>query len=138
MLLDLNNNFDLNKATTYFDKLLTKCAKIELKEIKPKRTIKQNSYLHVVLSLYAINYGDTLQEVKTDLKRGYGLYYQKNGNKYLKSSSSLDSKGMTEWIDWIRNKASSEGGFYIPTSEEYLTNQYGIDKEIKQNKQYIK
>ena len=137
MLLDLNNNFDLNKATTYFDKLLIKCAKIELKEIKPKRTIKQNSYLHLVLSLYAINYGDTLQEVKTDLKRGYGLYYKKNGNKYLISSTSLDSRVMTEWIDWIRNKASI-GGFYIPTSEEYLTNQFGIDKEIKQNKQYIK
>ena len=138
MLLDLSKEYDVKKFLIYFTKLKEKGEKVELKKISNSRTIKQNSYLHVVLTLYAINYGDTLREVKTDLKRGFGLFYQKKGTKYLRSTADLDTKETTEFIDWIRTKASKEGGFYIPTSEEYLANRFEIDKEINSNKQYIK
>lgn len=137
MKLDLSNSLDLNKFTSYCTKLIEKKAKVDLKETKGHRTIRQNKYLHVVLQLYSINYGCTLAETKTDLKRDFGLFYEKNGRKYLISTADLNSKELTEFIDFIRTKSSKDLGAYIPTSEEYLMNHFAIDKEIQRNREFI-
>lgn len=117
--------------------LIHEGVKVELTKTRAKRTVQQNKYLHIVFNLWAINYGDTLLEAKTDLKRNYGLTYTKNGKKYLGETSKMNTKELTTFIDWIRNKASKEAQFYIPTSEEYLINQFNIDKEIQSNRQYL-
>lgn len=137
MKLDLSKQIDLNKAKTRFEQLVEKGAKIELKEIRPTRSLPQNSYLHVCLSLYGIHFGYTLNEAKTDLKRNYGLVYEKGGKKYLRSTANLDSKELTQFIEYIRDVAG-QNGCYIPTSEEYLQNKFAIDREIEQNKNYLK
>lgn len=137
MMLDLSNKEELKKFEVYANKLKDKGAKVELKEKKPIRSINQNSYFHVVISLYAIAYGSTLAETKTDLKRDYGLFYTKNDKKYLKSSADLDSTLMTQFIDWIRDRAVKEMDEYIPTAEEYLTNRFSIDRDIENHKQHI-
>jgi len=36
---------------------------------------------------------------------------------------------MTNWIDWIRSFGLDKG-IYIATPEEYITNQFEIDKEL--------
>jgi hypothetical protein len=137
MMLDLSKTFDLNKSDVYYQKLKDKGAKVELKEIGKTRGLKQNSYLHVCITLYAIHFGNTLEESKTDLKRECSfMRYNKNGNVYLKSTAKLTSKELTDFIEWIRNY-SSVNGCYIPTSEEYLTNKFEIDRDINQNKQYL-
>jgi len=135
--LDLSKQIDLNKAKTRFEQLVEKGSKIELKEIRPTRSLPQNSYLHVCLSLYGIHFGYTLNESKTDLKRNYGLVYEKGGKKYLRSTANLDSKELTQFIEYIRDVAG-QNGCYIPTSEEYLQNKFAIDREIEQNKNYLK
>jgi len=43
---------------------------------------------------------------------------------------NIDSKELTEFIDWIRDKAGMSG-FYIPTPEEYLINRFNIDKQLE-------
>ena len=69
MILDTSNPLDSKKAETYFKKLLEAKKKIELKEIKAKRSIKHNAYLHVCITLFAIEFGYTIEESKTLLKR---------------------------------------------------------------------
>lgn len=137
MKLDLSKQSELNKAMSRFEALAEKGAKIELTEIRKARSLSQNAYLHVVLSLYGIHFGYTLAEAKTDLKRNYGLVYEKNGKKYLTSTSGLDSKKLTEFIDYIRDVAGSNG-CYIPSSEDYLLNKFEIDREIERNSKYLK
>ena len=142
MKFDLANTFEAAKCEVYFDKLKKIEAKIELKKIAKKRSISQNSYFHVVVSIYAINLGYTLDEAKMLLKRMYAkvckaLIYEKKGNKFYLSTSSMNSKELTEFIDWIRTHSAKDCGVYIPTSEEYLINCYAIDKEINQNKEYL-
>ena len=66
MKLDLSKPFDKNKFVTYSAKLLEGGKQIELKEVRKSRTLKQNSYLHVIITLYAIYFGSTLEEAKTD------------------------------------------------------------------------
>lgn len=137
MKYDLSIDQDRSEFLNYSSVLTAERCKVELTKTRAKRTIKQNAYLHIVFNLWAINYGDTLKEAKTDLKREYGMYYTKNNKRYLKSTADLNTKELTTFIEWIRNRASKEGGFYIPTSEEYLINQFKIDKEIQQHKEFL-
>lgn len=137
MFLDLSNATDVKKAETYFSKLKKGKEKIELKKLIKKRSLNLNSYLHVVITLFAIEYGYTLDESKTLLKRLCGfMVYEKEGVKFLKKTSKLDNKECSDFVSWIRNYASQQG-LYIPTAEEYKLNQFNIDKEINNYKQYL-
>ena len=132
MLLDLSKELDKKKAESYFEKLMKDGAKIELKKVQEKRSINQNSYLHVCVAMICQESGYTIEEGKTELKRQFGKYfiYEKNGSKFLLSSRELDTVQMTEWIDWIRQMAIDTLGIYIPTPEEYIQNQFEIDRQL--------
>lgn len=136
MKLDLSNNVDLNKFNVYCSKLIDGGKKVELKEIRPKRSLSQNNYAHVVFSLFGIYHGYSILEVKTLVKRSNGNYYEKNGTKFLKSTADMDSGELTDLIEFTRNMSAKEG-HYIPTSEEYLQNRFNIDREIEQNKEHL-
>jgi hypothetical protein len=137
MILDLTNSLDKKKAETYFNTLLSNNKKIELKEIKPKRTITQNKYLHVCITLFAIEFGYTLDESKTLLKRECSfMYYHKNNMLFLKRTRDMQTDELTKFIEYIRNYAVSLG-CYIPSADEYKENSYVIDKEINKNREYL-
>ena len=110
---------------------------IKIHAVKKKRTNNQNSYLHLVITLYAIEMGNTLEEMKTDLKRECQfMRYEKNGNHYLKSSADLDTKEMTDWIEWIKNKAGMQG-IHLPSPDDYTRNWQEIEREIEAHKHYL-
>ncbi len=137
MLLDFKNIVDIKKAQLYLTKLIELESKVELKKIIPKRTLKLNAYLHICITLYAIEFGYSLYEAKTFLKRQCGfMVYEKNGIKYLKQTSKLDNAECSKFVEWIRN-FSSQNGCYIPDAEEYKANQFNIDKSINSQKQYL-
>ncbi len=137
MKFDTSKTVDLNKAKQRFEYLCQKQKIIDLKDVRKSRSISQNSYLHVVISLYCIEFGYTLNEAKTDLKRECGfMTYEKNGSRYLRETSKMNSVDLTNFIDFIRNYAS-QNGLYIPTSSEYLENKHSIDNEINKFKTYL-
>jgi len=137
MKYDLSITRDRLEFINKTSRVIHEGVKVELTKTRKKRTVKQNAYLHIVFNLWAINYGDTLLEAKTDLKRDYGMFYTKNGKRYLKSTADLNTKELSTFIEWIRNRAAKEGDFYICTAEEYLIDQFNIDKEIQSNRQYL-
>ena len=137
MKFDLSNKYEELKYNTYSDKLKEAGKKVELKAIREGRSIDQNKYLHVCISLYGIYFGSTILEAKTDLKKECDfMVYEKKGKKYLKETSKMDSKEVAEFIEWIRNYAS-QNGCYIPTADEYKTNKFTIDQEIDSHKVYL-
>ena len=137
MLYDLSDKTDVKNAENYFRKLNEGKCKIELKKILPKRSISLNSYLHVCISLFSIEFGYTLEESKTLLKRKCSfMIYEKKGIKFLKKTSKLDNLECSKFLEFIRNYASKQG-LYIPDADEYLTNKFNIDKEINKNKEYL-
>jgi hypothetical protein len=142
MKYDLTNSIDANSSRLYLDKLVEEGAKVELKKIRENRTIDQNSYLHAVIGTFAINTGYTMEEAKLVFKRKYRnaypeMVYEKNGEKFLLSTSIMDTKQISDFIDWIRNYAAIEASIYIPTAEEYKANWFNIDKEINKHKEYL-
>lgn len=131
MIYDLSKYEDLQKATYNFTKLKESKAIILLQVKSKKRTIKQNAYLHVIITLYAI------EEAKTLIKRECWLMrYTKNGNVFLKRTRDLNTIELTAFIDWLRYWSAKQG-CYLPTPEEYLKNQIEIDKSIAYNSHYL-
>ena len=109
----------------------------ELKKKREKRTLKQNSYLHVLIALFAIEIGLTLNESKTDLKRYCSfMWYEKKEVKYLKESSKLNTKELSDWITWIRNYAANNC-IYLPSADEYGRNWVEFEKQIEAHKKYL-
>lgn len=139
MKLDLSKPFDINRAKVYLEKLSLDGKQIELKEIRKARTIQQNKYLHVCISLFAIHFGYNLEEAKTHLKRSCDfMRYVKpqTDETFLKRTRDMDTKELTGFIEWIINHAGING-CHIPTPEEYKTNQFEIDKEIDRHNKYL-
>ena len=137
MKYDLSNSKDLadfrNKETYYREQ----GKKVELKIVRETRTLKQNAYLHVCITLFAIEFGYTIEESKTHLKRNcHFMRYDKNGETYLKRTRDMNTEELTKFIEWLRNY-SAEQGCVIPSAEEYKENQFNIDREISKFKEYL-
>ncbi len=135
--MKFNLKTERNKFKFYVDKLIGIDCIVELTRIRKPRTIQQNKYLHVLIALFAIETGYNLDEMKTVLKRECNfMKYEKNGNIFLKRSSKLNTKGLTDWINWIRDYAGTKG-FFLPSAEDYHRNWTEIEREIEQHKTYL-
>ena len=132
MKYNLSNEFEKKKASKYFNKLLENKCKVEIKKILPKRTNKQNRYLHKMFQLFGVELGYTLEEAKASVKRRLKFYYEKNGEKFLRSTADTDTKEMTKFIDDFRALAF-DLDCYLPDPEEYFKNECEIDNYIETN-----
>lgn len=137
MKYDLSNSLELKKYETRSDELKKTGSKVDFTKIGQNRTVKINKYLHVCINLYAIEFGYTSNEAKTDLKRYCSfMTYEKNGQKYLVETSKQTNEECSKFIEWIRNYASNQG-LYIPDADEYKNNRFEIDKEIDKYKTHL-
>ena len=138
MIYNSANDFDIQKAKERFNYLIAKECSFELSEKRKKRSYKQNSYLHLILSFFGLELGYTLEESKVLYKRlNKDVYeYQKNNLTFIKSSSKLDSKEMTVTIDRFRNWASINAGIYLPSPEDTVYLQE-LEQQVSNNKQYL-
>lgn len=137
MIYDLSKQYDLKKFNTKVESFLKNKATVDMREIKEVRSLSQNAYLHVIISLFGIEFGYTLDESKTLLKRKCDfMRYEKNGTQFLKQTSKMDKEELKQFIDWIRNYAGVNG-LYIPTSEEYLHNKRMVDDNIRLHREFL-
>ena len=123
MTYDLRNPFDKQSARTYLESLIQREAKVNITERRPRRTIPQNSYLHLIIGYFASQTGDTLDWVKQRYFKylcNPDLFVKEREDKYLghvtflRSSADLTTEEMSVAIDRFRNWASSEAGIYLP------------------------
>jgi hypothetical protein len=130
MIYDTSYPEEKKRAEVRFESLLSKGKKFELKEIKAKRSLSQNSYLHVLFSLYGIENGYNLIESKSLVKRSCPwMIYETKGVKFVRETSKLDKDEMTKFIEWFRNW-SGQQGCYLPNAEEYTNSRSYYDGEI--------
>lgn len=145
MWYDGNNELQAVQARMRLEKLIKDGKVFELTEKKPKRSLSQNAYLHVLLGYFAAQTGNTLEWVKKE-------YYKKLVNpttfirtkedrfmgvvKYLRSSADLDTAEMTTTIDRFRNWSAVEAGIYLPAPDEERLLQLA-QIEIERNKEFI-
>ena len=146
MKYNLDKEIDRQRFKSLTEKLLEKRCGVNCSEIKTKRTNQQNSYLHCILTEFAMQTGNTLEYTKE-------IYFKRYCNaeifieiKYdtqirqqieiVRSSTDLDTKEMTTAIERFRNWASAEAGIYLPAphEEEWLQQ---IQIEAEQHRNYL-
>ena len=120
MRYNLTIQSDVDNCQKRLNWLIEKGKQVELKEYRQNRSLDQNSYFHKIVSIWADDIGYTIEEAKTVIKRELGYYYEKNGQKFLESTATMDTKRMAELTDKFRTWSSSEFGIYLPEPDEYL------------------
>lgn len=145
MTYDLANPLDQQRFKTRCNHLYKQGGVVELTAKKGRRTIPQNSYLHLILGWFAIETGNTLDFVKKEYFKRYinpNIFVVEIEDKYLgrikvlRSSRDLTSAEMTTAIERFRNWASAEAGVYLPSPDEQSLLQY-IEKESSRYKEYL-
>lgn len=123
-----------NEAFEYLTRLSAKDSIVEVKKISPKRSLRQNSYLHLLLGAFGNHFGYTLEEAKIIYKEvNKSIYaYTKNNRTFFRSSADLSVDEMKQTIDNFRQK-SAEQGCELPlaTDQNWLMS---IENMIEQSK----
>lgn len=146
MIYDVSNILNKKKAIDRFKYFLDKKKTFELTEKRPLRTLSQNNYLHLILSWYALEYGDTVKHTKEELFKKQlspDIFKTEFVNKKTgeirddwKSSANIDTKQMTIAIDRFRNYASKEAGIYLPSPDDLIELQ-DIKNQIENYAEYL-
>ena len=99
--------------------------RVELREIRKPRTIKQNRYLHLICGWFGLQTGYDRDTVKVEFFKKVNremFEVDVSGNlgtfKRWKSSSELNTLEMTQAIERFRNWANLEAGIYLPAPNE--------------------
>jgi hypothetical protein len=145
MIYDLNNILDQDRFKRRCNALYKAGVMVELAEKKPKRTIPQNAYLHLILGWFAMETGNRLEFVKQEYFKRHinpDLFVIEIEDKHLgkvqvlRSSRDLDTSEMTTAIERFRNWASSEAGIHLPSPDEQAFLQ-AIEYEMMRQKEYL-
>ena len=145
MIYDTSNPLDKVNFLFRAKKLAESGKVIDLTEKKPRRSLPQNKYLHVILAYFGTQTGNTLEWVKQQYYKKLvnpDLFIREKEDKYLgrikvlRSSADLDTAEMSLSIERFRNWASQEAGIYLPSADEYIIIQQ-MEIEIERNKDYI-
>lgn len=145
MIYNLSNDYEIPKFREQVEKMIKQRQIVELKRKNPARTLSQNSYLHLLISYFASEYGCTADEAKVDFfkrtcnralfeetvinKRGHEI-------KRLRSTSSLTTGEMSIAIDRFRNWSSCEAGIYLPSANDasFIVH---AQQEVERNIEYL-
>ena len=145
MIYNLGNPYDRDRFKRRANELFKASKIVELKEKDVVRTLKQNSYLHLIISYFASQYGCGADEAKIDFyKRACNrdLFERERTNKrgevktYLRSSADLTKEEMSLSIDRFRFWSVSVAGIYLPSKEDGEMLTYAL-QEIERNKEYL-
>lgn len=146
MKYTLSKPIDKQKFKELCNRLYEDGAYVELRKINQNRSISQNSYLHLLIGWFALEYGESTEYIKEEI-------FKKTVNKELflgefvnrktgevrtdwRSSAALSTKEMTLAIDRFRDYSSKEAGIYLPEANErqYL---HQIEQDMDKAKQYL-
>ncbi len=145
MIYDTSNPLGKANFLLRAKKLAESGKVIELTEKKPRRSLPQNKYLHVLLAYFGTQTGSTLEWVKQQYYKKLvnpDLFIREKEDKYLgkikvlRSSADLDTSEFSLSIEKFRNWASQEAGIYLPSADEYIIIQQ-MEIEIERNKEFL-
>ena len=143
MQYDLTSDFQRKAFLSRVDSLMERGAVVELTE-KTFRSKNQNSYLHLLLGVVAMETGNTLEDVKReyfkdlvnpDIFRSYRTDNRGNTIRVYRSSADVSKEEMSIAIDRFK-RWGSQNGIYMPNpGEESLLREIAI--EMGRNKAYL-
>ena len=145
MIYNLSSPLDKANFLLRAKKLADSGVIVDLTEKKPRRSLPQNKYLHVIIAYFGTQTGNTLEWVKQQYYKKLvnpDLFIREKEDKYLgkikvlRSSADLDTSEFSLSIERFRNWAAQEAGIYIPSADEAILIQQ-MEIEIERNKEFL-
>ena len=144
MIYNPEKQIDVSRAIEKIKHLICSKKVFELKEKRKRRSISQNSYLHLLFGWFALETGYTADEVKQDIFKKIvnpTTFYEGEFGELIKierwrSTASLDTAEMTLCINRFRDYASKEAGIYLPEPTDLVLMQE-IEIQINNNQNYL-
>lgn len=143
MLYDLSSEMQRKSFLARVDHLLEKGSVVELTE-KTFRTRNQNSYLHLLLGVVAMETGNTLDDVKReyfkalvnpDIFRTYKTDNRGNTIAVYRSTTNVSREEMSMAIDRFK-RWGAENGIYMPSpGDESLLRE--IEIQMGRNRAFL-
>lgn len=143
MIFNIKNVAEIKN---YLNHLARQGGSIEIKPYKPRRTLKQNRYLHLLLQILAIDLGETLEYTKQVVFKQiinkeifeYERENPKTGEVSVRfrSTRDLDSTEMKRAIDRLIDYARVELNVSLP-SQENNDSIEDMQVYVKNNNQYL-
>ena len=142
MIYNLNDSHDIERFSCRANKLIEQQRTVELKEVTT-RSLRQNNYLHLILTAFAIETGYSVQCVKQNffkMKCNEFIFLQTVDGMFGKemiliSTADITKEEMSTAIDRFRNWSANQG-FYLPEPNETETLKK-IAVEQSKIKQYL-
>ena len=141
MKFNTANQVEKKEAFSYFTRLANKKQIIEIKKVSPKRTLSQNSYLHLIIGAFGAHFGYTMEEAKQiykEINMTVYLYRKENRGitrEFWRSSADLTKEEMMQTIDRFRQK-SEEAGYPLPDAEDTEW-QRQLENEVERHMTYL-
>lgn len=146
MKYDLSNPLHRAQFKARAAKLLGDAKAVaELRECRPPRSMRQNSYLHAALGYFASQTGYSLEYAKQEYYKrlcNRDIFEREVNDRFLgricvlRSSASLTTEEMTLSIERFRNWAAEAAGVYIPSPDEAQLVQL-MEIEAERHRQYL-
>lgn len=137
MKYNFQHHYEVERARDYLNQLIEKKALAEITKVSPRRSLNQNSYLHLLISAFGAHFGYTLAEAKQIYKElSPDVYnYEKRGRTFYRSSAELTKSEMARSIDRFREK-SAEAGYPLPdaSQREWLDQ---LSNSVEQAERYL-
>lgn len=138
MRYDLKNDTEYDEAKGFVMASYAREQTIEIKVVRPQRSLKANAYYHLLLGICGSEWGYSLQEMKIMHKRDISpniFIYFKNDHPFTKSSADLTTKELADSIEQLK-KYSAEQGLVLPepTDEDSMRH---WEKQIQNNERYL-
>lgn len=146
MIFNSKIEHDKQKARDQLEFLIKNEKRFEIIEKRNNRTLKQNAYLHLILSYFALEVGETLEFIKQEVfkkKVNPDTFKTERRNpksgkirEDWKSSADLNTKELSDCIDRFKNWSLQKTGIRIPDANE---NEFidSIRNQIEQQKQWL-
>jgi len=142
MIYNLNDSHDMERFSCRANKLIEQQRTVELKEVTT-RSLRQNNYLHLILTAFAIETGYSVECVKQNffkMKCNEFIFLQTVDGMFGKemiliSTADITKEEMSTAIGRFRNWSANQG-FYLPEPNETETLKK-IAVEQSKIKQYL-
>lgn len=144
MYFDLSKPIDKQKFELKSKNLIKKGSLVELTE-KSNRTLKQNAYLHLIISYFALMYGDNLEYCKRKFYKiesnlttfEYERINKLTGEvrKALKSTKDLSKTELSLTIERFKDYSANIGIVLPDAEQKQFINE--IKREVENNKEFI-
>jgi hypothetical protein len=145
---NLKEQFEIERFRRRTEQLIKKGALTDLTEVT-KRSLNQNSYLHLILSYFALELGYSLWYVKVKLFKctwNKDIFIiekvsPKTGEQFtdIRSTRDLSKEEMAKAIDTFIEKAALEANIRLPQPSDlmYEDEIRKINLEVSRNEKYL-